>query len=57
MDEIAGFVGTGPERGIYDGLARLYERVDRSVKDDGRGDVEVLKKVSEDARKLLNRSG
>lgn len=43
MEEIANFVGPGPERAVYDGLARLYERVERSVQNDGEGDVQTLK--------------
>jgi hypothetical protein len=56
MEEIAGFVGGPahrPERAVYDGLARLYERVDGSVKRGGEGEVQVLKAFAEEAKKVL----
>ncbi|KAG9316205.1 6-phosphogluconate dehydrogenase C-terminal domain-like protein [Chiua virens] len=49
MQEIAGFVGQ--EGDIYRGLARIYERVDRSLGGD-RADVEVLHKFVEDAKRM-----
>jgi hypothetical protein len=55
MEEIAGFVGNGvdPSVGqIYNGIAKLYERVDASVQNGGTGEVEVLKKLVEQAKKL-----
>jgi len=51
MEEIAGFVGGG-EGDIYNGLARLYERIERSVEEGDGGDVDVLKKFIDDAQRL-----
>lgn len=52
MEEISEFVG-GAEGQTYTGFARLYERIEKSVKDD-QGDVEVLKKFVEDAKKVID---
>lgn len=49
MEEIGEFVG-GKEGDIYRGLARLYERVEKSLKGD-QADVEVLKQIVEDAKR------
>lgn len=49
MEEIGEFVG-GKEGDIYRGLARIYERVEKSL-DGDRADVEVLSKFVEDAKK------
>lgn len=59
MEEISQFVGSG-EGKIHEGLARTYERVEKSL-NAGQGeaageDVRVLKKFAEDARRLLRRS-
>lgn len=58
MEEISAFVGGG-EGDIYQGLARLYERVERSLKDEAEGkgaggDVEVLRNFVEDAKKVID---
>jgi hypothetical protein len=53
MEEIAGFVG-GPESDTYRGLAKVYERVERSVSGgDGGNDVEIFTKFVEDARRAV----
>jgi len=52
MEEIAGFVGGG-EGDTYKGLARLYERVERSVEEEG-GDADVLRRFVEDAKKVMS---
>lgn len=53
MSEIAGFVG-GEEGDIYRGLSKLYERIEGSVNSGGAGgDVELLKKFVEDAKRKL----
>ncbi|KAJ7072516.1 6-phosphogluconate dehydrogenase C-terminal domain-like protein [Mycena amicta] len=49
MEEIAGFVGDG-EGDIYRGLSKLYARIEKSEKGDGR-DVETLSKFVEGAKK------
>lgn len=49
MEEIGKFVG-GKEGDIYRGLARIYERVEKSL-DGDQADVEVLKKFVEDAKR------
>lgn len=49
MEEIGEFVG-GKEGGIYGGLARIYERVEKSL-DGDQADVEVLREFVEDARR------
>ncbi|KAF8550689.1 6-phosphogluconate dehydrogenase C-terminal domain-like protein [Imleria badia] len=49
MEEIGEFVGGG-EGDIYRGLARIYERVEKSLGGD-QVDVEVLRKFVEDAKK------
>jgi hypothetical protein len=52
MEEIAGFVGEG-EGDVYKGLAKLYERIERSMEEGkGGGDVQVLRKFVEDAQGL-----
>ncbi|THH28513.1 hypothetical protein EUX98_g5664 [Antrodiella citrinella] len=51
MDEISEFVG-GEQGKVHEGLARVYERVEGSLKGDGQ-DVEVLKKFVEDAKKVV----
>lgn len=54
MREISGFVGEG-EGEIYEGIAKLYERVERSLAGDGK-DVEVLNSVVEKAKKTVERT-
>ncbi|KAI0077775.1 6-phosphogluconate dehydrogenase C-terminal domain-like protein [Panus rudis PR-1116 ss-1] len=45
---------TGGEEKIHEGLARLYERIERSMQGlDGGEDVRVLKEFAEDAKKVL----
>lgn len=56
MEEISQFVGSG-EGKIHEGLARTYERVEKSL-NAGQGeaageDVRVLKKFAEDAKKVI----
>lgn len=59
MEEIAGFVGgegtvSGTEGEIYQGLARLYERIERSVGDNKTGgDVDTLKNFVDEAKKVI----
>ncbi|KIK98573.1 hypothetical protein PAXRUDRAFT_667942 [Paxillus rubicundulus Ve08.2h10] len=48
MEEIADFVG-GREGDVYRGLARVYERVGKSL-DGDQADVDVLKRFVEDAK-------
>ncbi len=50
MEEIAGFVGDG-EGEIYKGIAKLYARVEKSLKEDN-VDVQVLKEFAEAAKKM-----
>lgn len=50
MEEIAGFVGEG-EGEIYKGVAKLYSRIETSVKEDN-DDVKVLARWVEEAKKL-----
>jgi hypothetical protein len=54
MSEIAGFVGEG-EGDIYHGLSRLYSRIERSGKGDGKdgqdNDLEVLAHFVAEAKK------
>ncbi|KAH8119654.1 6-phosphogluconate dehydrogenase C-terminal domain-like protein [Phellopilus nigrolimitatus] len=54
MEEIADFVGEG-EGNVYKGLAQLYERVEGSLKRDGRssGDVGMLLKFAEEAKRVI----
>lgn len=52
MEEIAAFIG-GPEGKAYDGIARLYERIESSIEGDGE-DVKVLRGFIEEARGALN---
>lgn len=51
MQEIAGFVG-GEERQIYEGVSKIYERVERSLEGDG-ADVDVLKEFVAAARRKM----
>ena len=57
MEEISSFVGGG-EGHIHEGLARLYERVERSLNEEKDGgpaeDVKVLRGFVEDAKAVLN---
>ena len=54
MEEISQFVGGG-EGKIHEGMARLYERIEKSVKEgEAGGDVDVLKGFVEEAKKVLN---
>ncbi|KAL0956207.1 hypothetical protein HGRIS_002364 [Hohenbuehelia grisea] len=56
MEEIADFVG-GAEGDTYRGLARLYERIEKSVEDkQPGGDVEVLEDFVKDAKVLIDKS-
>ena len=50
MEEIGDFVG-GSEGDVYRGLARVYERIEKSL-DGDQADVGVLNKFVEDAKKL-----
>ncbi|KAF8840232.1 6-phosphogluconate dehydrogenase C-terminal domain-like protein [Paxillus ammoniavirescens] len=50
MEEIADFVG-GKEGDVYRGLARVYERVEKSL-DGDQAEVDVLKKFVEDAKNM-----
>lgn len=54
MEEISQFVGGGPGN-IHEGMARLYERIENSVKEgeEGGEDVKVLKKFVEDAKQVI----
>jgi hypothetical protein len=52
MEEIAKFVGAG-EGAIYEGIASLYRRIQRSLDDPDQEDVKVLEKFVEDAKKKL----
>ncbi|KZT64343.1 6-phosphogluconate dehydrogenase C-terminal domain-like protein [Daedalea quercina L-15889] len=56
MEEISSFVGSG-EGQIHQGLARLYERVERSLKEEKEGgpaeDVKVLKTFVDDAKAVI----
>ncbi|KAH0827317.1 6-phosphogluconate dehydrogenase C-terminal domain-like protein [Lanmaoa asiatica] len=54
MEEIGGFVG-GKEGDIYNGLAKIYERVEKSL-DGDQTDVEVLSKFVEDAKRMQKNS-
>lgn len=49
MEEIGEFVG-GKEGDTYKGLARIYERVEKSL-DGDQADVKVLRKFVEDAKR------
>jgi len=54
MEEIAGFVGGG-EGDTYKGLARVYERVERSVSEGKEGgDADVLRRFVEDGKKVMS---
>ena len=57
MEEISSFVGGG-EGQIHQGLAHLFERVERSLKEEKEGgsaeDVKVLRGFVEDAKAALN---
>ncbi|CCM00841.1 uncharacterized protein FIBRA_02883 [Fibroporia radiculosa] len=59
MEEISAFVGDG-EGQIHQGLARLYERIERSLKERENGaggeDVDVLKSFVDDAKKVIEGS-
>jgi hypothetical protein len=50
MREISGFIGEG-EGEIYEGIAKLYERIEASRQRDGE-DVRVLESFVEGGRKL-----
>lgn len=50
MEEIAGFIG-GEEKEIYSGMAKIYSRIEGSIKGDG-ADVEVLNKFVENSKSL-----
>ncbi|KAH9924378.1 6-phosphogluconate dehydrogenase [Fomitopsis serialis] len=56
MEEISSFVGDG-EGQIHQGLARLYERVERSLKEEKEGgpaeDVKVLRSFVDDAKAVI----
>ncbi|TFY59163.1 hypothetical protein EVJ58_g5956 [Rhodofomes roseus] len=56
MEEISSFVGGG-EGQIHQGLARLYERVERSLKEEQEGgpaeDVKVLRGFVDDAKAVI----
>ena len=53
MQEIAGFVG-GEEAKVYEGLASLYARVERSLQEgEGGEDVKVLREFVEEAKKAV----
>jgi len=57
MEEIRDFVDAGVEGGtsdIWEGLARLFERVAGSVKEGGE-DVKVLEKFVEGAKETLQK--
>lgn len=54
MEEISQFVGGG-EGKIHEGMARLYERMEKSVKEDGE-EVQVLKKFVEEAKEVITGS-
>ena len=46
-------MGGGPGK-IHEGMARLYERIEGSLREEGGGDdVKVLKKFVEDAKKVI----
>ncbi|KAJ3761822.1 6-phosphogluconate dehydrogenase C-terminal domain-like protein [Lentinula raphanica] len=49
MEEIGNFVGEG-QGAIYEGIAKLYERIEDSLNGDGE-DIRVLKKFVEEAKK------
>ncbi|KAJ4493905.1 6-phosphogluconate dehydrogenase C-terminal domain-like protein [Lentinula edodes] len=51
MEEIGSFVGGG-EGAIYEGISKLYQRVEQSLNSDQK-DVEVLKKFVEEAKKEM----
>jgi hypothetical protein len=56
MDEIAAFVRAGLDPGaaqIHAGLASAYARVDADIQAGGKGDVAVLNKFVEDAKRAL----
>jgi len=57
MQEIAGFVG-GEEGKIYQGLADLYARVEKSLNEgeNGGADVQVLKEFIAEAKKTIEQS-
>lgn len=59
MKEISAFVGAG-EGEIHQGLAHLYERVERSLKEEQEGgggqDVKALRGFVDDAKKVIERS-
>ncbi|KAF9219614.1 hypothetical protein BS17DRAFT_789070 [Gyrodon lividus] len=50
MEEIGNFVG-GEGGDIYRGLAKVYERVEKSL-DGDQADVDVLKKFVEDVKNM-----
>ncbi|KZT04647.1 6-phosphogluconate dehydrogenase C-terminal domain-like protein [Laetiporus sulphureus 93-53] len=56
MEEISSFVGGGAGQ-IHQGMARIYERVERSLKEEEEGkggnDVKALRDFVEEAKKLL----
>ncbi|EMD32144.1 hypothetical protein CERSUDRAFT_88420 [Gelatoporia subvermispora B] len=56
MEEISAFVGGG-EGSIHHGIAKLYERIERSMGEEGDGeDVKVLKDFVQDAKKLIEKN-
>lgn len=50
MEEIAEFVGQG-EGDIYKGVAKLYQRIEKSSANEGE-DIKVLKQFVEEAREM-----
>jgi hypothetical protein len=58
MEEISSFVasglGFGPDQ-VHLGLARLYERVDASLKKGGEGDVDILREFVDNAKRMLSK--
>ncbi|OCH85682.1 6-phosphogluconate dehydrogenase C-terminal domain-like protein [Obba rivulosa] len=55
MEEISAFVGSG-EGDIHRGVARLYERIERSMKEEEGGgeDIKVLEDFVQDAKGLID---
>lgn len=50
MEEIAGFIG-GEEKEIFSGMAKVYSRMESSIRGDG-VDVDVLTKFVDEAKSL-----
>lgn len=50
MEEISGFIG-GEEKEIFSGMAKVYSRIECSIKGDG-SDVDVLKNFVDGAKSL-----